>query len=111
MGDLVVWEGEGGQVYMFQSELPYKYAEYKGVGYHVAANVKEHTVLGGGVYGIGRLYPIPVGIRLPSSARAKIATKAPSLAWRPLCTRITNSAPNPNSPRVVSASGHETTVV
>jgi hypothetical protein len=70
MGDLVVWEGEGGQVYMFQSELPYKYAEYKGVGYHVAANVKEHTVLGGGVYGIGRLYPIPVGIRLPSSARA-----------------------------------------
>ena len=70
MGDLVVWEGEGGQVYMFQSELPYKYAEYKGVGYHVAANVKEHIVLGGGVYGIGRLYSIPVGIRLPSSARA-----------------------------------------
>ena len=70
MEDLVVWSGERGQVYMFQSELPYKYASFKALGYHVLAGVKEHTVLGGGVYGIGNMYPIPVGIKLPATAKA-----------------------------------------
>ena len=70
MEDLVLWSGEQGETYMFQAELPYKYANFTSVGYHVEASVREHTVLGGGVYGIGNLYPIKVGIRLPQTATA-----------------------------------------
>lgn len=71
MEDLVVWRGEGGEVYMFQSELPYSYANFTAVGYRVEASVRLHTVVGGGVYGIGKLYPIPVGIRLSATTTAK----------------------------------------
>ena len=70
MEDLVVWRGERGETYMFQAELPYKYANFSGVGYHVPASVRQHFVLGGGVYGIGNKYRIPVGVRLPSTANA-----------------------------------------
>ena len=107
MEDLVVWTGEGGQVYMFQAELPYKLATFKGVGYRVAATVKDHTVLGGGVYGIGNLYPIPVGIRLPSTARADNSSSGPSPP--PRCTfqtthaLVASSAPQTRTAAVSSA--------
>ena len=33
--DLVVWSGEGGSVFMFQSELPYHDANFSSVGCHI----------------------------------------------------------------------------
>lgn len=48
-----------------------KYANFSALGYHVEPSVRRHAVLGGGVYGIASLYPIPVGIRLPATAKAE----------------------------------------
>ena len=69
-GDLVLWEGEGGAVFMFQAELPYKDANYSSAGFRVVSSVTAHSIVGGGVYAIGSLYPVPVGVRLPSTATA-----------------------------------------
>ncbi|KAL1499002.1 hypothetical protein AB1Y20_013521 [Prymnesium parvum] len=56
-GDVVQWEGEGGQAYLFQCELPYT-AESRGVAmWHASSRafavnytVANHTVVGLGVY-------------------------------------------------------------
>ena len=50
MADLVSWRGDAGEVYMFQSELPYKYANFTAIGYHVEDAVTTHSVVGGGVF-------------------------------------------------------------
>ena len=68
--DLVLWRGERGRVFMFQSELPYHDKPFAGVGYRVAPTVRTHAALGVGVYVIGSLYRVPVGIRLPPTANA-----------------------------------------
>jgi hypothetical protein len=53
--DQVQWNGENGQVYMFQSEMPYDVTQAnfgdKGyVGYRVGSNVQTHSAYGVGVY-------------------------------------------------------------
>jgi len=53
--DLVVWNGEHGQTYFYQSELPYdvteaNYGQPGYVGYRVASNVQNHQAWGVGVY-------------------------------------------------------------
>ncbi len=68
--DLLQWSGEAGEVYFFQSELPYHQPSFNGVGYHVAANVKTHTCLGVGVYAISGISNV-VAIRLPFNATAR----------------------------------------
>ena len=52
--DLVVWNGEAGQTFFFQSELPYgvtqeEFGNPGYVGYRVAANVTSHNGYGMGV--------------------------------------------------------------
>merc|ERR1712217_637685 len=46
--DLVMWEGNGGEVYFFQSELPYdvnqsSYGDMGFSGYHVSDTVTSHV--------------------------------------------------------------------
>lgn len=51
--DLIVWDGENGFVYFYQSELPYDVttADFENyVGYRVGSNVSTHTAFGVGVY-------------------------------------------------------------
>mmetsp|Transcript_32307 Transcript_32307/g.78887 ORF Transcript_32307/g.78887 Transcript_32307/m.78887 type:complete len:352 (+) Transcript_32307:676-1731(+) len=67
MKDLVSWQGERGEVYFFQSELPYDDPEFAGVGYHVAPEVQQHTAMGVGVYIVGAL-TVATGVRVPPTA-------------------------------------------
>ena len=66
--DLTLWKGEGGAVYMYQSELPYHHASFASVGYRVAPHVTTHQAVGIGVYLIGQPYKVPTGVRLPPTA-------------------------------------------
>eukprot|EP01079_Euglenida_sp_SAG-EU17-18_P006715 gene6715-162_t len=55
LNDLVVWEGNGGQTYFFQSELPYQVTQQEFgdpgyAGYRVTPNVTSHNAWGVGVY-------------------------------------------------------------
>lgn len=72
-GDIVSWNGDKGQVYMFQSEMPYHVKQYTGVAYHVAHNVKEHSAFGIGVYMISNTgefkYTVDTAARVPPSAQ------------------------------------------
>ena len=68
--DLLQWYGEAGEVYLYQSELPYHLTSFRGVGYHVDPNVTTHTCLGVGVYAISGISNV-VAIRLPSNATAR----------------------------------------
>jgi len=70
--DLVVWNGNRGSTYFFQSELPYdvtqaNYGDKKYAGYLVASGVKAHTSYGAGVYHYFRDHAVTVqtGIRAP----------------------------------------------
>lgn len=73
LGDLVMWNGNGGSTYFFQSELPYdvtpEYGDKGFAGYHVADSVTSHSAYGIGVYHYFRDYPVQVksGIRCPPS--------------------------------------------
>merc|ERR1719159_159735 len=49
-GDHVLWNGEYGETYFFQCELPYHEKTFKAHGYSIARSVKSHTALGIGVY-------------------------------------------------------------
>jgi len=69
METIVMWRGEGGAVFMFQSELPYHMPGFAGVGYKVADTVARHTAVGVGVYIIGTL-EMATGIELPAAAEA-----------------------------------------
>jgi hypothetical protein len=63
-GDIVSWQGERGQVYMFQCELPYT-ARVHGVemwyatsrAYAVANHVQEHKAVGIGAYVVNPSWP------------------------------------------------------
>jgi len=57
--DLVVWNGERGKTYFYQSELPYDVTQDNFgtpgyVGYRVAPNVQTHNTWGAGVYSFFR---------------------------------------------------------
>mmetsp|Transcript_62686 Transcript_62686/g.149546 ORF Transcript_62686/g.149546 Transcript_62686/m.149546 type:complete len:643 (+) Transcript_62686:24-1952(+) len=66
---LVLWGGERGQVYFFQSELPYHAAQYPGTGaYAVDQAVAAHKAVGLGVYMVGTPYVVDTAFRVPPSA-------------------------------------------
>jgi len=75
--DLTLWNGERGQTYFYQSELPYgvTHAQYgaKGyAGYRVADSVTAHKGYGVGVYSFFRDYNVSVasGIVAPAALEA-----------------------------------------
>ena len=81
--DLVIWNGEGGRTFFYQSELPYDVAQASPddsiynrstVGYRVAPTVTNHDGYGFGVYQFFRDYPIVVdrAISVPSSLVSRI---------------------------------------
>eukprot|EP00580_Thalassiosira_gravida_P018952 CAMPEP_0201662778 /NCGR_PEP_ID=MMETSP0494-20130426/4782_1 /ASSEMBLY_ACC=CAM_ASM_000839 /TAXON_ID=420259 /ORGANISM="Thalassiosira gravida, Strain GMp14c1" /LENGTH=847 /DNA_ID=CAMNT_0048141231 /DNA_START=69 /DNA_END=2612 /DNA_ORIENTATION=+ len=63
--DQIVWNGEYGQVYFYQSEFPYdvdhSYADNKFAGYRVGPNVENHKAVGLGIYSNFRDYDVKVG--------------------------------------------------
>jgi len=71
--DIVQWNGDGGRVYFFQSELPYdvdqSFADDGYCGFRVGANVKTHQAYGVGVYHFFRDYAVtvPSGIIAPAA--------------------------------------------
>jgi len=52
--DQVIWNGDDGQVYFYQSELPYDadqtFANNRFVGYKIGSNVQNHKAKGLGIY-------------------------------------------------------------
>jgi hypothetical protein len=71
--DQVQWNGERGDVYFFQSELPYDVTQAnfgdKGyVGYRVGAKVQEHKAHGIGVYHYFRDFPVTVASAISAPA-------------------------------------------
>eukprot|EP01121_Diplochlamys_sp_Union-15-3_P016767 TRINITY_DN576_c0_g1_i1.p1 TRINITY_DN576_c0_g1~~TRINITY_DN576_c0_g1_i1.p1 ORF type:complete len:593 (-),score=124.86 TRINITY_DN576_c0_g1_i1:150-1724(-) len=65
LNDLVVWSGENGRTYFFQSELPYDVTQQNFgnpgyVGYRVANNVQNHHAYGVGVYSFFRDHSVSV---------------------------------------------------
>jgi len=74
LGDLVVWNGNGGKVYMFQAEYPYgvtqaSYGDKGYVAYRVGAHVTSHECYGAGIYHYFRDHAVTVktGISCPSA--------------------------------------------
>lgn len=65
--DIVSWQGESGQVYLFQSELPYDDQSFNSAAYRVAHHVNQHKAVGIGAYQIGT-YTVDAGFRLPPTA-------------------------------------------
>lgn len=68
---LVEWLGENGQIFFFQSELPYNALDFGtrgNVGYKVGYDVERHTAYGVGIYLVFDHYDIDAGIRIPASA-------------------------------------------
>jgi hypothetical protein len=47
---MVVWEGEAGEVYFYQSEFPYAGYSTQAPSYVVSENVQKHYVSGAGIY-------------------------------------------------------------
>lgn len=60
--DIVQWNGNHGQLYFFQSELPYDvtqdFADQGYAGYRVGAHVTDHVAYGVGVYHYFRDFPV-----------------------------------------------------
>lgn len=78
LGDMLKWNGEDGEVYFYQSELPYDVTQdnYANKGYHsyrVADNVKRHLSHGAGVYSYFRDHSVTMdtGIKAPSGSGIK----------------------------------------
>jgi hypothetical protein len=73
-GDLVQWNGDDGEVFFFQAELPYRsnlqYGDDGHVGYRVADDVQSHHCVGVGVYQVYKTFTMTTGIRLPATATA-----------------------------------------
>ena len=65
--DIALWYGEKGQVYLFQSELPYHVSSYPYAAYTVDQSVKEHKGVGIGIYQVAG-YTVDTGARVPASA-------------------------------------------
>jgi len=73
MKDLVLWNGENGRVFFFQSELPYHdlaFGSQGYAGYTVSYSVRSHTAYGLGVYIVGDL-TMPTAFRLPPTASVR----------------------------------------
>ena len=75
--DLVVWRGERGATYFYQSELPYDvtqetFGDMGYVGYRVVEGVQEHVAFGAGVYTFFRDHPVTVatGISVPEAVES-----------------------------------------
>jgi len=75
--DLVQWNGERGQTYFMQSELPYDMTQAYGdsgfVGYRVNDAVQDHDAYGIGIYHFFRDYPVVVesAIKVPSHLESR----------------------------------------
>lgn len=73
-GDLVQWNGDGGQLFFFQAELPYNsnlnFGAERHVGYRVSSDVGSHTCYGVGVYQVFKTFSMPAAVQLPQSAHA-----------------------------------------
>ena len=74
LGDLVKWNGNNGEVYFFQSELPYdvtqeNYADAGYAGFKVGDNVTDFKGYGMGVYSYFRDHTVqmPSGIKAPNA--------------------------------------------
>lgn len=74
--DGIVWNGESGEVYFYQCELPYdvtqqQFGDPGYVGYRVSQNVRNHTAFGVGVYSFFRDYNVAAvtGFSAPSGTR------------------------------------------
>jgi len=74
--DGVVWNGESGETYFYQCELPYdvnqdQFGTPGYVGYRVSSNVKNHTAYGVGVYSFFRDYNVAAvaGFAAPTSTK------------------------------------------
>merc|ERR1712166_671502 len=68
MRSLVNWEGEGGQIFFFQSELPYHdptFVDDGYCGYQVAYDIQRHTAYGVGIYQVFPTYTLQSDIRVP----------------------------------------------
>jgi hypothetical protein len=71
LGNMLVWNGDNGRNYFFQSEYPYDvdvdYATGGFVGYKVNENVTKHEAWGTGIYSFFRDHPVlmPTGISAP----------------------------------------------
>jgi hypothetical protein len=71
MMDLVDWSGEGGQIYFFQSELPYNdptFVDDGYCGYKVGYDVKRHSAYGVGIYQVFPTYTLKADMRVPPDA-------------------------------------------
>jgi len=70
--DLVIWNGENGQLFFFQSELPYRsnldFGKQGHVGFKVGYGVQRHTNYGVGIYQVFNTYSMDVSFRIPASA-------------------------------------------
>ena len=78
LADLTVWNGEQGQTFFYQSELPYDvtHADFgaKGfVGYRVAPHVQVHAAYGVGVYHYFRDYAVEVASAIVAPGAAFFA--------------------------------------
>jgi len=72
LDDLLVWNGNGGKAYFYQSEMPYDVTQEEygtKVGYRVGDNVTSHEAYGIGVYTFFRDYTVSPdsGIAVPSA--------------------------------------------
>jgi len=78
--DLTQWNGERGETYFYQSELPYdvdqSYGDHKFVGYRVAQDVSTHHGFGVGVYHFFRdnAVVLDTAISVPSSLESSMVS-------------------------------------
>jgi len=71
MMNLVNWDGDGGKIYFFQSELPYHdptFVDDGYCGYKVAYDVQRHLAYGVGIYQVFPTYTLQADIRVPPTA-------------------------------------------
>jgi hypothetical protein len=106
LADIVVWNGERGQLYFFQAEFPYDVTQAnfgdKGfAGYKVSDNVADHDAYGVGVYHFFRDYNVTVktGIVVPQHLEDRIRSPcAVYLNGSGTMLHILNGQGDPTSP-------------
>jgi len=71
--DHVQWEGDNGQLFFFQSELPYSsnldFGKEGSVGFRVGYSVQNFTGYGVGVYQVFNKYSMETSFRFPASVK------------------------------------------
>ena len=78
LGDMLVWNGNHGKSFFYQSEYPYdvtqaNYGDKGFVGYRVNANVTSHEAYGVGVYSFFRDNWVTVNTGISAPERAGVA--------------------------------------